>query len=125
MPDTPLVVLIDADCALCCGTAAWLSARDPRDAMVFASNRGEVARIAGEPPGGDPGTVVVWDGSRRLVRSAAIARLLRALPAPWPFVACALRCVPRVLRDAAYDFVAARRGRSDRCASLSVGRLVG
>jgi len=125
MPDAPLVVLIDAECALCCGTAGWLSSRDAREAMVFASNRGEVARIADEPPGGDPGTVVVWDGSRRLVRSAAVLRLLQALPGPWPFVAGALRCVPRFLRDAAYDFVAARRGRSDRCASLSAGRLVG
>ena len=125
MPDAPLVVLIDAECPLCCGTAAWLSARDPKETMVFASNRGVVARIADEPPGGDSGTVVVWDGSRRLVRSAAVARLLQALPGPWPFVAGALLCVPRFLRDAAYDFVAARRGRSARCAFLSAGRLVG
>ncbi|MGA0134802.1 MAG: hypothetical protein ACO3ND_10665, partial [Opitutales bacterium] len=55
MPDAPLVVLIDAECALCCGTAAWLSKRDAGGNMVFASNRGPVARIAGEPPGGSPG----------------------------------------------------------------------
>jgi hypothetical protein len=48
--------------------------------MIFATNRGEVARLAGEPPGGDPDTMVVWDGSRRLVRSqAAVRALLSAL----------------------------------------------
>ncbi len=92
--------------------------------MVFASNRGPVARIAGEPAGGDPLTVVVWDGSRRLVRSDAVVRLLAALSGPWPCVARALRLFPRALRDAAYSFVARRRGRSDRCASLSARLLV-
>ncbi|MFM9000941.1 MAG: thiol-disulfide oxidoreductase DCC family protein [Opitutia bacterium] len=125
MPDSPLVVLIDAECALCCRTAAWLSVRDKGERMAFASNRGPVGRIAGEPPGGDARTIVVWDGSRRLVRSAAVLRLLAALPAPWPLVALVLRAVPRPLRDAAYAFVADRRGASDRCASLSDGRLIG
>ncbi len=69
MRKTPLVVLIDGSCALCNGAAAWLARRDVAGAMVFAPNQGEVARIAGEPPGGDMGTIVVWDGSRRLVRS--------------------------------------------------------
>ena len=72
MRKTPLVVLIDGTCALCNGTAAWLARRNVDGVMVFATNQGVVARIAGEPLGGDMGTIVVWDGSRRLVRSAAV-----------------------------------------------------
>ncbi|MGA0133826.1 MAG: thiol-disulfide oxidoreductase, partial [Opitutales bacterium] len=68
-------------------------------------------------------TVVVWDGSRRLVRSDAVLRLLACLSSPWPWVARALRLCPRFMRDGAYAFVAARRGGADRCASLSPGRL--
>ena len=79
MRETPLLVLIDGTCALCNGTAAWLARRNVDGAMIFATNQGEVARIAGEPPGGDMGTIVVWDGSRRLVRSAAVLLLLRTL----------------------------------------------
>jgi predicted DCC family thiol-disulfide oxidoreductase YuxK len=123
MPDTPLVVLIDADCVLCCRTAAWLSSRDAHEGMVFASNRGPVARIAGEQPGGDPMTVVVWDGSRRLVRSTAIIRLLAALPGPWPLFARLLRLVPRALRDVVYAQVALRRRGVSECAALSAARL--
>jgi len=111
MPDQPLIVLIDGTCALCDGTAAWLARRDPAGRMVFATNQGEVARIAGEPPGGDAGTIVVWDGSRRLVRSSAVLRLLRALGGGWRWVAVLAGLCPAVLRDLAYDQVARRRHR--------------
>ncbi|MEI6794096.1 MAG: DCC1-like thiol-disulfide oxidoreductase family protein [Verrucomicrobiota bacterium] len=111
MRKTPLLVLIDGTCALCNGTAAWLARRNVDGAMIFATNQGEVARIAGEPPGGDMGTIVVWDGSRRLVRSEAILLLLRSLGGGWRLLAVAARLCPGVLRDFLYDQVARRRHR--------------
>ncbi|MEY4307007.1 MAG: hypothetical protein RJA95_375 [Verrucomicrobiota bacterium] len=111
MPDVPLIVLIDGTCALCNGTTAWLARRDPAGRMIFATNRGEVARIAGEPPGGDPDTIVVWAGSRRLVRSEAVLTLLAALGGGWRALAVLARLCPRALRDFAYDQCARRRHR--------------
>ena len=111
MRKTPLVVLIDGSCALCNGTAAWLACRDVTGAMVFATNQGEVARIAGEPAGGDMGTIVVWDGSRRLVRSAAVLALLRTLGGGWRLLAWLACLYPGTLRDFLYDQVARRRHR--------------
>jgi predicted DCC family thiol-disulfide oxidoreductase YuxK len=111
MRKAPLVVLIDGSCALCNGTAAWLACRDVAGAMVFATNQGEAARIAGEPPGGDQGTLVVWDGSRRLVRSAAVLVLLRSLGGGWRFLAWWVWLCPGWLRDFLYDQVAHRRHR--------------
>jgi predicted DCC family thiol-disulfide oxidoreductase YuxK len=111
MRKTPLVVLIDGSCALCNGTAAWLACRDVAGAMVFATNQGEVARIAGEPAGGDMGTIVVWDGSRRLVRSAAVLALLRTLGGGWRLLAWWACLCPGTLRDFLYDQVARRRHR--------------
>ena len=111
MRKTPLLVLVDGTCALCNGTAAWLARRNVDGAMIFATNQGEVARIAGEPPGGDMGTIVVWDGSRRLVRSEAILLLLRSLGGGWRLLAVAARLCPGVLRDFLYDQVARRRHR--------------
>jgi predicted DCC family thiol-disulfide oxidoreductase YuxK len=111
MRETPLLVLIDGTCALCNGTAAWLARRNVDGAMIFATNQGEVARIAGEPPGGDMGTIVVWDGSRRLVRSAAVLLLLRTLGGGWRWLAAAARLCPGAWRDFVYDQVARRRHR--------------
>ncbi len=111
MRKTPLVVLIDGSCALCNGPAAWLACRDVAGAMVFATNQGEVARIADEPAGGDMGTIVVWDGSRRLVRSAAVLALLRTLGGGWRLLALLACLCPVTLRDFLYDQVARRRHR--------------
>lgn len=111
MRKTPLVVLIDGTCALCNGTAAWLSRRNGDGALVFAANQGVVARIIGEPPGGDQGTIVVWDGSRRLVRSDAVLRLLRTLGGGWRMLAWLAGLCPRSWRDFAYGRVARRRHR--------------
>jgi predicted DCC family thiol-disulfide oxidoreductase YuxK len=109
MRKTPLVVLIDGSCALCNGAAAWLARRNVDGAIIFATNQGEVARIAGEPPGGDMGTIVVWDGSRRLVRSAAVLALLRTLGGGWRLLAITACLCPGTLRDFLYDQVARRR----------------
>jgi predicted DCC family thiol-disulfide oxidoreductase YuxK len=99
MQDSPLVVLIDGDCALCNGTAGWLARRNTAGRMIFATNRGVAARIAGEPPGGDPTTIVVWDGARRLVRSTAILALLGSLGGGWRVLAALARLCPVTARD--------------------------
>lgn len=111
MPALPLIVLIDGECALCNGTAAWLARRNAAGRMIFATNRGEVARVAGEPPGGDPDTMVVWDGSRRLVRSSAVRALLSALGGGWAFLGAVAGCLPVSWLDFVYDQVARRRHR--------------
>lgn len=111
MEEWPLIVLIDGDCTLCSSAAHWFAARDRAGRMLFAPNQGEVARIADEPAGGDPGTIVVWRGSRRLVRSAAILEMLRRLGGGWAVAAQVARCCPRWVRDLAYDCIARRRRR--------------
>ena len=126
MQEVPLVVLIDGSCALCNGTAAWLARRDRAGRLVFATNQGEAARIAGEPPGGDPDTMVVWAGSRRHVRSAAILTLLRSLGGGWRLLAVLASVCPRRLADFFYDQVARRRHRfagPGACTRLSPSAL--
>jgi predicted DCC family thiol-disulfide oxidoreductase YuxK len=111
MPAAPLIVLIDGDCALCNGSAAWFARRNAAGRLIFATNRGEVARVAGEPPGGDPDTIVVWDGSRRLVRSQAVRAMLAAVGGGWAFLSVVAGCLPVRWLDCAYDQVARRRHR--------------
>lgn len=111
MTAVPLIVLIDGTCPLCNGTAAWLARRNAAGGLLFATNQGEVARIAGEPPGGDPDTLVVWEGARRHVRSTAVLAILRALGGGWWLLASGLTLCPVGLRDLCYDTVARRRHR--------------
>jgi predicted DCC family thiol-disulfide oxidoreductase YuxK len=126
MESDPAIVLIEGDCALCNGVALWFTARDRRGALVFAPNSGEAARILGEPPGGDPDTVVVWEGSRRLVRASAIAVMLRRLGGGWGWVGRAVSVVPVCVADRVYDLVARRRvwlGKATACALLNPWHL--
>lgn len=126
MQEVPLVVLIDGTCAMCNGVTAWLARRDQAGRMIFATNHGEVARIACEPPGGDPDTIVVWDGSRRLVRSEAVLNLLRSLGGGWRLFALLASTCPVSLRDFIYDQVARRRHRfagPPACTRLSPSAL--
>jgi predicted DCC family thiol-disulfide oxidoreductase YuxK len=111
MPAAPLIVLIDGECALCNGSATWFARRNAAGRLIFATNRGEVARVAGEPPGGDPDTIVVWDGSRRLVRSQAVRAMLAAVGGGWAFLSEVAGCMPVSWLDFAYDQIARRRHR--------------
>ena len=111
MPVAPLIVLIDGECALCNGSATWFARRNTAGRLIFATNRGEVARVAGEPPGGDPDTIVVWDGSRRLVRSQAVRAMLAAVGGGWAFLSEVAGYLPVGWLDFAYDQIARRRHR--------------
>ena len=111
MSISPAIVLIDGDCTLCNRTMIWFSARNQSKHFIFAKNTGEVARILGEPAGGDNSTVVVWVGSRRLVRSAAVIYLLSKSDGLWPWLGLSLKIIPRVIRDFFYDLVARSRHR--------------
>ncbi len=111
MPAAPLIVLIDGECALCNGSAAWFARRNGSGRLLFAINRGEVARVAGEPPGGDPDTIVVWEGSRRLVRSEAVRAMFAAVGGGWASLAFVAGCLPVSWLDFVYDQVARRRHR--------------
>jgi len=76
----------------------------------------------GEPAGGDNGTVVVWVGSRRLVKSEAVIYLLSKSDGLWPWVGPSLKIIPRAVRDFFYDLVARSRHRlnlSKVCPCLS------
>lgn len=127
MPLAPLIVLIDGDCPMCHSTAIWFARRDPAARMIFAANQGVVARIAGEPAGGDTRTLVVWDGSRRLVRSGAALAMLRSLGGGWALVARGLAWIPVGWRDDFYDFIARHRrrlpGQAAACTLLSPRHL--
>ncbi len=63
-----------------------------------------------------PGSIVVVRGLEReqpqvLLRSDAVIAMLSVLPQPWPFWACILRALPRLMRDWGYELIARWRYR--------------
>jgi predicted DCC family thiol-disulfide oxidoreductase YuxK len=124
MPEhVPIIVLIDGDCALCHATTVWFARRNSQGRLIFATNQGVTAKIAQEPPGGDPDTVVVWLGSQRLTKSDAILAMLQALGGGWAWAGFLGRFCPQGWRDRLYASVARRRknfgGSGNVCTLLS------
>jgi predicted DCC family thiol-disulfide oxidoreductase YuxK len=120
-PPAPVVVLFDGVCSLCNGFVDFAIARDPRGRLRFGALQSEAGQRALREAGVDApplSTLVVLEGGKAHVRSDAALRALSHLRFPWPLLFAAV-VVPRPLRDALYDFVAARRyrwfGRSEAC----------
>jgi predicted DCC family thiol-disulfide oxidoreductase YuxK len=121
MPDdTKVLVLFDGVCNFCNDAVLWMIDRDPHERLQFASLQSElgqrIVRERGLP--GELRSMALVEGERAYVRSAAALRMLRWLRLPWPLL-YVLMLVPRVVRDAAYEYFAAHRyvwfGKSESC----------
>lgn len=118
----PPVLLFDGVCNLCNAAVRFVIDNDRTGRIMFASLQSDVARALVEPSGsagpGDPGTFVFVEDGHRYERSTAALKVARHLRGMWPMLGV-LEVVPVSLRDAVYDFVAARRyrwfGRADAC----------
>ena len=120
------LVLFDGVCVLCDSSMRWLLDADRGERLSFAPLQGETAKeVFGRHPEatGDLSTVVYvrdFGGSRETLylRSDAAAAILRDLRGGYRLLAL-FRLLPRVLRDAAYDWIAAHRyrwfGKLDAC----------
>jgi predicted DCC family thiol-disulfide oxidoreductase YuxK len=115
------VVLFDGVCNLCNGTVRFVMPRDPAGYFQFASLGSEPAnRVleAAHAEGSLPDSVVLVEDGRVFTRSDAALRIVRRLAFPWPLL-WGFVIVPRLIRDALYDFVARNRyrwfGTRDSC----------
>ena len=105
----------DGHCGLCHRAVRFVLAEDrDGEAFRFAPLQGETFErmVPAERRAGLPDSIVVetHEGAL-LVRSAAFIYILRRLGGGWRALAAILSLVPRVVRDAAYDFVARVRYR--------------
>lgn len=119
---SPAIVLFDGTCAFCRGSVAFIAARDPRGHFRFGASQSEQGRHLLEPLGIDPTStrsIVLIDGGNVYLKSTAVLHISRKMTPPWNWLGVLL-WVPRPLRDAVYDAVAAVRhriaGTTDVCA---------
>lgn len=125
------IVLYDGVCGFCNRMVRRILRRDRDGLFRFAPLQGTLARAALARHGivlpasasSDPGTLyLVLDhggaGERLLARAEAVVFIARHLPG-FSFPAALFRLLPRLLRDALYNFVARHRyrffGRYDTC----------
>lgn len=115
------VLLFDGVCNLCAGSVRFVVERDPEGRFRFAPLQSAAARDLLGDHDVDPtdlDSVVLLADGVAYEKSDAALRVARHLEGPASLLWHA-RHVPRVLRDAVYDLVAAIRydvfGRKDRC----------
>jgi predicted DCC family thiol-disulfide oxidoreductase YuxK len=115
------IIVFDAQCLLCSGSAQFILRHDRRRRFRLASIQSAagaaLCRRHGIDPA-DPATMVVVEGETVWRESAAVLRIAGGLGWPWR-LALAARIVPRAWRDAAYRWVARHRyrlfGRRETC----------
>lgn len=119
--DAGPIVLFDGVCNLCSGVVRFVVPRDSTGDLRFASLQSPVGQALlrrFDRPTDEFGSVVLVEGEDCYTKSTAALRVAHYLDAPWSWL-WATRIVPRFLRDAVYDLVAATRydvfGRTDRC----------
>lgn len=115
------VILYDGVCNVCSGSVRFILPRDRKAAFRFASLQSFAAARLLTACGRAPGTLdslVLIEEGRCYERSEAALRIAGRLSFPWK-LAAGLRIVPRPIRDAFYNWFAARRyrwfGKKDAC----------
>lgn len=119
--DGHILVLFDGVCNLCNGAVQFIIRHDPKEKFRFASLQSQFATDqlvkSGISIAGMESIVVIQDGSVYQKSDAAL-KIASQLSGVWR-VLYIFRFIPRVIRDAAYDFIASRRykifGRQDSC----------
>jgi predicted DCC family thiol-disulfide oxidoreductase YuxK len=119
-----IVVAFDGDCLLCSRSIRFLAEHDPQRRLRFVKLQSPRGQNMEERAGtGTLNTALVEADGVVLSRSDAVLRVMRELGGGWRILSALGRCIPRPLRDWAYDFIAARRhkwfGKGDACAMPS------
>lgn len=114
------LILFDGVCVLCSRGCRFVSKRDRRGYFRFVPIQLAEGRPLAEQLGIDPDrpdSFAFLANGRAYVKSEAVLRIARELPRwQWTWI---FQFIPRVIRDAIYDFVARNRyrwfGRRDAC----------
>ncbi|MCX6104873.1 MAG: DCC1-like thiol-disulfide oxidoreductase family protein [Proteobacteria bacterium] len=114
------IIFFDGYCGLCNYFIDWVIRHDSAHRMRYASLQGATAQqIVCELGSSIPDSVILWQEGQQLVRSAAVAAILKSLGGPWRRIGSVLELIPTAVADRGYDFIARNRyswfGKKDRC----------
>ncbi len=111
------VVLFDGYCRLCHTSVRFLRRHDHKRLFRFATLDSAFAKQL-DLPEIDGNSVLLWHQGKLFHRSSAVLEMLKLLGGGWKLF-YGFRVIPRFLRDAVYNLVAAIRyrvfGKYDTC----------
>ena len=114
------IILFDGYCGLCNYFIDWVIRHDSGHRIRYASLQGATAQHMIRQLGtAVPDSIILWQEGRHLVRSAAVAAILKSMGGPWRALGYAIGMVPIALANRVYDVVARNRyrwfGKKDSC----------
>ena len=117
----PILILFDGVCNLCSGVVQFIVRRDSKGKFKFASLQSDAGRSILKQFNIDPDllhSIVVVDDNAAYQRSDAAIYIANHLGGPWKMLNV-FKILPKFLRDACYNAVAASRyrifGKKDSC----------
>lgn len=118
------MVAFDGECLMCSRSVRFLAERDRHKRLRFVTLQSPLGQEMEQRAGtAKLSTMIMKTGDKVLSRSDGALAALQALGGGWALLAGIGRLFPRILRDAVYDFIAARRhrwfGKGDACAMPS------
>jgi predicted DCC family thiol-disulfide oxidoreductase YuxK len=116
------IIVFDGVCVLCSGWVNFVLRRDHARQFKFAAMQTATGRALLSQHGidpDDPVTFLVVDNNVPYTDTDALIRVLDNFDAGWRGLSIGLRCVPRVIRNAFYRYIARNRyrlfGRREAC----------
>jgi predicted DCC family thiol-disulfide oxidoreductase YuxK len=122
-PESHAIILFDGVCNLCNGAVQFVIHRDKHQRFRFASLQSRTGNNYLKQFGLKTGedhlySIVLIKNGRLYDKSSAALEIAKHLSGAWPALVI-FKVVPKILRDAVYDFIAARRyrwfGKKDQC----------
>ena len=119
-PEESPLILFDGVCNLCNAAVQFVIKRDGTAKFRFAALQSSIGRKYLDRFGlkKDVTTIILVKNGQAFEKSSAALEIARDLSGLWPLMYF-FKVVPKIIRDAVYDFVARRRykwfGRKDQC----------
>lgn len=113
METTKRIIFYDGDCGFCNRSVQFVLDHEKSDVLHFAALQSGFALDFFEEhrlEKADLSTFYFWEDGHMYTKSSGALRLLKYLRFPWTLLRIFL-LVPRFIRNAVYDWIAARRQR--------------
>lgn len=121
--DTHILLVMDGECALCSWGARTITKHDQHDVFritTVQSQTGRALLVKYDLEPDDPWSWLLVDQGQAYTGSDAMLHAGQYLSAPWNILAFVGRCIPRLVREPLYRWIAKNRiawfGRGDLCA---------
>jgi predicted DCC family thiol-disulfide oxidoreductase YuxK len=128
-PEPGPILVFDGVCVLCSGSVQFVLRHDGEEKYRFATTQSATGRKLMVAHGLDPDaplSVLLVEDPQSYTESTAMLRVLKGFGGAWRVLALVLGCVPRVVRDPVYRWIARHRyrwfGRRDVCYLPAAGQ---